>query len=109
MVIRDLWVAALPDPDADCAFLADAVFRLQAEKSPRALEAAFRLLLAAWLRGSGLEDPVGRLKRAQILAEGTVVRVRGLPFSSAELADLAGRAGLAALSGFAGIAAPRRP
>lgn len=106
VAIRDLWVTAQRDPDADSAFLAGAVFRLQAENSPRALEAAFRLLLAAWLRGSGLDDPVGRLKRAQVLAEGTVVRVRGLPFSGAELADLAGRAAFAAGGGAAPSAQP---
>jgi len=83
--IRDLWFAAAPDPPAPGAYQAEAVFRLEQERSPRALESLFRLLLASWLRRSGLADPVGRLRRAQILAEAGEVRVRGLSLSVEEL------------------------
>jgi hypothetical protein len=88
--IRELWFAAVADPAAPGTYVAEAVFRLEEAKNPRLLENLFRLLLAAWLRRSGLEDPVGRLKGAEIVAGGRDVRVRGLALSGDDILLLLG-------------------
>jgi hypothetical protein len=88
--IQELWFAAFADPAVPGAYTAEAVVRLEEEKNPRLVENLFRLLLAAWLRRSGLPDPVGRLRGAQIVAEGREVSIRGLVLSGEDIVQLLG-------------------
>jgi hypothetical protein len=82
--IRQIWISAAAQQDS---YDLEAVFILSDVENLRAVELLLRLMLTLWLRTAEVEDPVEKIKAAQIRVQQGSARIDSLRLSAPEIAS----------------------
>ena len=83
--IREVWIDAMKTQGG---YQLGGTLNTPSEQKARVLALLVRVAIVAWLKGTDSADPAERLKTISVTPDGTLVRVKGVALSDAELLPL---------------------